>query len=142
MSTLDPDMGALVADAIRAIGIDLHTDTEVTGFETDDDDHVRAVVTADETFPADIVVLGIGVRPEQRPGARRGHRRSARRGGITTDRRQQTSAEGCGPRATASRRSTASRGEPVAIALGTHANKQGRVAGINATGGVRARSPA
>ena len=26
-------------------------------------------------------------------------------------------------------------GEPVAIALGTHANKQGRVVGINATGG-------
>ena len=26
-------------------------------------------------------------------------------------------------------------GAPVAIALGTHANKQGRVVGINATGG-------
>ena len=46
MSTLDPDMGALVADAIRAVGIDLYTDTEVTGFETDDDNNVRAVVTA------------------------------------------------------------------------------------------------
>ena len=41
MSTLDPDMGALVADAIRGVGIELRTDTEVDGFETDADGHVR-----------------------------------------------------------------------------------------------------
>ena len=40
MSTLDPDMGTLVAEAIRSIGIELQTDTAVTGFETDEDGHV------------------------------------------------------------------------------------------------------
>ncbi len=43
-------------------------------FETDADDHVRAVVTADQTFPADIVVLGIGVKPNSDAGSCRGDR--------------------------------------------------------------------
>ena len=34
MATLDPDMGALVADAIRRLGIELYTETKVDAFET------------------------------------------------------------------------------------------------------------
>ena len=34
MATLDPDMGALVADAIRGVGVDLRTSESITGFET------------------------------------------------------------------------------------------------------------
>ena len=41
----------------------------------------------------------------------------------------------CTPPATASRATTACSTRPVNIQLGTHANKQGRIAGVNATGG-------
>ena len=63
MTTLDPDMGAAVHQAMEGIGIDVHTDTAVTGFETGSDRRIRSVVTADGSIPADVVVLGLGVRP-------------------------------------------------------------------------------
>src|ERR671911_10570 len=63
MSTLDPDMGELVHEAMEKLGIDVHTDTAVTGFDTDGDGRVRSVLTTDGAVPTDAVVLGLGVRP-------------------------------------------------------------------------------
>src|SRR5215472_8343872 len=63
MSTLDPDMGATVHRAMEDIGIDVRTDTSVIAFETGDNRRIRSVVTADGSIPADVVVLGLGVRP-------------------------------------------------------------------------------
>jgi NADPH-dependent 2,4-dienoyl-CoA reductase/sulfur reductase-like enzyme len=137
MSTLDTDMGALVAGAIRATGIDLRTDTEVLGFDTDGDNHVRGVVTAAGVIPADIVVLGIGVRPNSRLAADAGLE-IGERGGIATDRRQATSAERVWAAGDCVETFHRISRRQVAIALGTHANKQGRVAGTNATGGYAA----
>jgi NADPH-dependent 2,4-dienoyl-CoA reductase/sulfur reductase-like enzyme len=137
MSTLDPDMGALVADAIRSIGIELQTDTAVKGFETDKEGHVRAVVTANGTLPTDIVVLGIGVKPNSKIAADAGIA-IGERGGIVTNRRQETSAEGVWAAGDCVETFHRISRKQVAIALGTHANKQGRVAGINATGGYAA----
>jgi len=56
MTTLDPDMGAAVHQAMEGIGIDVHTDTAVTGFETSSDRRIRSVVTADGSIPADVTV--------------------------------------------------------------------------------------
>jgi len=137
MSTLDPDMGALVADAIRRMDIELQTDTEVKGFETDKDDHVRAVVTERGTLPAGIVVLGIGVRPNSKLAVDAGIA-VGERGGIITNRRQEASVEGVWAAGDCVETFHRISRKLVAIALGTHANKQGRVAGINATGGYAA----
>src|SRR4029453_5563958 len=63
MSTLDPDMGEVVHQAREQLGIDAHTDPAVTGFDTDGDGQVRSVRTTDGAVPADLVVLGLGVRP-------------------------------------------------------------------------------
>src|SRR5262249_49838538 len=63
MDTLDPDMGALVADAIRGLGIELITDTRVESFDVDDGGRVRAVVAGDRTIECNLVVLGLGVTP-------------------------------------------------------------------------------
>jgi NADPH-dependent 2,4-dienoyl-CoA reductase/sulfur reductase-like enzyme len=137
MSTLDPDIGALVAGAIRAMDIELHTETRVEAFETDAGGHVRAVIAAGKTFPTDIVVLGIGVRPNSALAEAAGITIGTR-GGITTDRRQATSADGVWAAGDCVETFHRISREQVAIALGTHANKQGRVAGINATGGYAA----
>ena len=64
MSTLDPDMGRLVHQAMEGLGITMVNDAEVTKLLTGDDGRVRAVATEDAEYPADVVVLGIGVRPE------------------------------------------------------------------------------
>ena len=85
MTTLDPDMGAAVHQAMEGIGIDVHTDTAVAGFETGSDRRIRSVVTADGSIPANIVVLGLGVRPNTALGwlGIRGRARSGKSWGTT-----------------------------------------------------------
>ena len=97
-----------------------------------------AVLTADGPIPADLVVLGIGVAPRSRLAAEAGIELGAR-DAVHVDDRQHTSAEhvwAAGDCADATHLVT---GRSVHIALGTYANKHGRVAGINIAGG-RARS--
>jgi NADPH-dependent 2,4-dienoyl-CoA reductase/sulfur reductase-like enzyme len=134
MAGLDPDMGMLVADAIRSVGIALRTETMVLGFETDDGGHVRRVLTDDGVLPADLVVLGIGVRANSALAKDAGIA-VGDSGGITTDARMATSVDGvwaAGDCVESYHRVSRKR---VVIPLGTHANKQGRVIGVNATGG-------
>lgn len=133
MSTLDPDMGALVAEALRDVGVDLHLGEQVTGFETAHG-RVARVVTAVRTVPADLVVLGLGVRPNSGL-ARAAGLEVGPTGGIVTDRRMRTSVEGVWSAGDCVQTRHLVSGAPVAVALGTHANKQGRVAGINIGGG-------
>ena len=63
MTTLDPDMGAAVHRAMEGIGIDVRTDTAVTGSKAGHDRRIHSVLTADGAIPANVVVLGLGVRP-------------------------------------------------------------------------------
>jgi NADPH-dependent 2,4-dienoyl-CoA reductase/sulfur reductase-like enzyme len=131
--TLDLDMGALVADALRSVGVTLYLGEAVDGFEVKDGS-VRAVQTANRSLPADMVVLGLGVRPDSALAKQAGVAVGGT-GGIVTDARMETSVGGiwaAGDCVESTHRIT---GLPVALALGTHANKQGRVVGINATGG-------
>jgi NADPH-dependent 2,4-dienoyl-CoA reductase/sulfur reductase-like enzyme len=135
MSTLDPDVGALVADAVRDLGITLHTDEQVTGIRVGDDGAATGVVTAEREIPADVIVLGLGVRPNTALAKDAGVKIGVT-GGIVTDMRMRTASHGNVWAAgdcvqTVNRISKA----PVHVALGTHANKQGRVAGINLGGG-------
>ncbi|MFI0483286.1 FAD-dependent oxidoreductase [Actinomadura sp. 9N215] len=134
MRTLDPDMGAIIADAIRGIGVDLHLGEPVEGFDTSPDGHVTAVRTAGRTLPADLVVLGLGVKPGAEL-ARAAGIETGPTGGIVTDRRMRTRTERVWAAGDCVETRHLVSGGPVAIALGTHANKQGRVAGINLGGG-------
>jgi NADPH-dependent 2,4-dienoyl-CoA reductase/sulfur reductase-like enzyme len=133
MSQLDPDMGQLVADAIRGEGVDLHLGEKVSGFETSEG-RVSAVVTEQRTLPADIVVLGLGTRPNvelaEAAGVPLGDA-----GGIAVDQRMQTRVEGVWSAGDCAEKFHRVSRRAVTIALGTHANKEGRVAGINIGGG-------
>lgn len=128
MATLDPDMGARVAEAIRSFGIDLRCDVDVQGFSP------GRVHTADGDLPADLVILGTGVAPNSTLATDAGIEPGAR-GAIKVDHRQRTSREGiyaAGDCADAVHLVSRQR---VHIALGTVANKTGRVAGTNLGGG-------
>ena len=133
MATLDADMGARVAEGLVAQGVDLRLGTGVQGFETDGDGWVRAVATEAGEIPADLVVMGLGVRPNVMLAAEAGITIGPS-GAIATDARMAASAPGvwaAGDCAESRHRVT---GAPAWIALGTHANKQGRVVGLNVTG--------
>jgi NADPH-dependent 2,4-dienoyl-CoA reductase/sulfur reductase-like enzyme len=134
MDTLDPDMGALVADAIRGLGIELITGTRVESFEVATDGRVRAVVAGDRTIPCNLVVLGLGVAPSVGL-AREAGIRIGPSGGIATDARMATSDAGVWAAGDCVESHHRVSNRPVTIALGTHANKQGKVVGINVTGG-------
>jgi NADPH-dependent 2,4-dienoyl-CoA reductase/sulfur reductase-like enzyme len=135
MGTLDPDMGALVADALRGIGVDLHVGVAVDGFEAGGDGAVQAVRVGDVTLPAELVVLGLGVKPGSEL-ARDAGVHVGTSDGIVTDAQMRTSAEGVWAAGDCVEVRHRVSGEPMAIALGTYANRQGRVAGITMTGGV------
>jgi NADPH-dependent 2,4-dienoyl-CoA reductase/sulfur reductase-like enzyme len=135
MSTLDPDVGALVADAVRALGITLHSAEQVTGIRTGAGGEAIGVLTAEREIPADVVVLGLGVRPNTALARDAGVKIGVT-GGIVTDLRMRTASHGnvwaAGDCVQTMNRVSS---QPVHVPLGTHANKQGRVAGINIGGG-------
>ena len=134
MSTVDPDMAELVADALRGVGIQIRTGLAVTGLEKRDG-RISAVATAEGPVPADVVVLGLGVRPNTALADAAGLPLGPS-GGVRTDRRMRVPGVP-GVWAAGDCVETLHRvsGLPVHVPLGTHANKQGRVAGINIGGG-------
>lgn len=133
MVTLDPEMGALVADALRQMGVKLHLNIAVSGFE-EAGGRVSSVVTEEGDIPADVVVLGTGTRPAAGL-AREAGIPVGETGGIRTDARMRTEIEGVWAAGDCVETFHRISRRAVAIALGTHANKQGRVAGINLGGG-------
>lgn len=133
MTLLDEDMGALIADAMRSMGMSLYMGEAVTGFETRDG-AVTAVVTAERTLPADIVVLGLGGRPNTDLAREAGIELGPTQG-IKVDRRMRTTTDHVWAAGDCAEKFHLVGRHPVAIALGTHANKEGRVAGINIGGG-------
>jgi NADPH-dependent 2,4-dienoyl-CoA reductase/sulfur reductase-like enzyme len=133
MGTLDPDMGELVSRALIKIGVNLFCGEGLTGFEADRG-KVRAVVTERRTIPADIVIMGLGVRPNSALAERAGLPLGVR-GSIKVTERMQTAVEGVWAAGDCVESFHHVSRRPVNIALGTHANKQGRVAGINIAGG-------
>jgi len=135
MTTLDPDMGRMVHDAMeRDLHIDVRTETAVEAFETDRDGRVRGVVTKDDTIPADLVVLGIGVRPKTAL-ARDARLPLGDAGGLRTDLRMRVLGhEGVWAAGDCVEVLNLVSGQYGHVPLGTHANKQGRVVGLNIGG--------
>lgn len=133
MSTLDPDMGSLLAEAMGQTGIAVYLDEPVVGFETRNG-HVSAVVTEARTLPADLVVMGLGVRPNADLAHAAGIP-TGDSGGVVTDRRMRTELDGIWAAGDCVETFHRVSRRGVHIALGTHANKQGRIAGVNIGGG-------
>lgn len=134
MTTLDPDMAGHVVSALERLGVELRLGEGVEAFDSDDGGRVRAVRTSASMFDADVVVVGLGVRPNVALADAAGVPLGPS-GAIAVDRRQQTRVEGvwaAGDCAESWHRVSL---RPVHLALGTHANKQGRIVGTNLGGG-------
>jgi NADPH-dependent 2,4-dienoyl-CoA reductase/sulfur reductase-like enzyme len=138
LSQLDLEMAERVCKALGDMGIDMQTEQPVREIEVDADGVVAAVRTDAGRYPADLVVLGLGMGPEvalaEDAGLRLGET-----GAIEVDRTQRSRSHpevfAAGDCSQTYSRIT---GEALHVALGTHANKQGRVAG-SVIGGRAAR---
>ncbi|MGR6973382.1 FAD-dependent oxidoreductase [Streptomyces cynarae] len=135
MSTLDADMGRLVHRAMEGLGITMVDNAEVTKILTDDDGGVRAVGTQDAEYPADVVVLGIGVQPETAL-ARDAGLPLGDHGGLLTDLAMRVRGhENIWAGGDCVEVLDLVSGRERHIPLGTHANKHGQVIGTNVGGG-------
>jgi NADPH-dependent 2,4-dienoyl-CoA reductase/sulfur reductase-like enzyme len=133
MGTLDPDMGARVRQAMTMGGVEVVCSEEVDALDTRADGSVAAVRAGGDTFPADVVAVGIGVTPATEL-AKDADLPLGEFGGLLPDERQQVAAGvwGVGDCCEVIEQVERHR---VFVPLGTHANKQGRVAGENLAGG-------
>jgi NADPH-dependent 2,4-dienoyl-CoA reductase/sulfur reductase-like enzyme len=132
MGRIDPDMGELVSQAVRDIGVELYLEEEVEAIEGGD--RVRAVRTAARTLDADLVVLGLGTRPAVGLAEASGIELGPS-GAIAVNPRMQTRHDGVWAAGDCAEARHLVSGELVSYHLGTIANKQGRVCGINIGGG-------
>ena len=128
MGTLDPDMGRMVSDAMRRHGVNVVTGTRVKEITE------THVLTGDGEIASNIVVLGMGITPNVAL-ARDAGIEIGPSGAIGVDHRQQTNIEQVWAAGDCCESVHLVSGARVNIALGTHANKQGRVAGTNIGGG-------
>jgi NADPH-dependent 2,4-dienoyl-CoA reductase/sulfur reductase-like enzyme len=132
MSTLDPHMSERVAAVLTAAGIKVITGTTIAELEADDGS-VRSVTTAaGDNYPADLVALGIGLRPTSALGADAGLAIGEHGGYLPDD--QQRIGDGVWAAGDCCEVLDRMRGKSVFSPLGTHANKQGRICGYNIAG--------
>ncbi|MEI5007722.1 FAD-dependent oxidoreductase [Streptomyces sp. PmtA] len=135
MATLDPDMGRLVHEAMDGLGITTVNDAEVTKILTGPDGRVRAVATEDGEFPADVVVLGIGVEPETAL-ARAAGLPLGTHGGLLTDLSMRVRGyDDVWAGGDCVEVLDLVSGRERHIPLGTHANKHGQIIGAGVGGG-------
>ncbi len=138
MTTLDPDMSEHVATAIKESGLGLILGDGLAELVPDDSGRVRAVrTTSGRRLDAELVILALGVRPEVALAEKAGIPLGPT-GAIVVDRRMRTDTPGVWAAGDCVESTHLLSGRPVNVALGTHANKQGRVAGENIGGGYAA----
>ncbi|MPQ98734.1 flavoprotein oxidoreductase [Modestobacter sp. I12A-02628] len=138
MQSLDPDMGLRVCEHLGSMGIDVHPGEAAREIELDGAGTARAVRTDAGSYACDLVVLGLGMGPEVALADAAGLQLGVT-GAIDVDATQRSRSHrqvsAAGDCAQTFSRIT---GEAAHVALGTHANRQGRVAG-SVIGGRPAR---
>ncbi|ASF06910.1 coenzyme A-disulfide reductase [Nocardia brasiliensis NBRC 14402] len=135
MATMDPDMGALVREAMCGMGITVVSKADVTEVLTDEHGRARAVVADGAEYPADVVVLGIGVRPDTGL-ARAAGLPLGEHGGLLTDLAMRVRGhENVWAGGDCVEVLDLVSGRERHIALGTHANKHGQIIGAGVGGG-------
>lgn len=130
LNVFDTEFGDAVTEELNKHNVKVQTGEFVQGFEGEDG-KVTKIVTDKGTYDADLVILSIGVTPNTQFT---GDIEKLKNGAIVTDTAMRTSKPdvyAVGDCATVYHRLTK---KPAFIALGTNANKQGRLAGDSILG--------
>jgi len=129
---LDIEMAMLIENHFESHGVRILTDTEVKRFQGQD--NVESVLTNKGTFPADLVIVAIGNKPNVSL-ARKAGLEIGITGAIKVNPRMQTSDANIYAAGDCVESVDLITQKPCYIPLGSTANKQGRVAAINICGG-------
>lgn len=137
LAPFDPEMAALVHQEIRKQGVGLYLSNSVVAFESprsgEKEKASSVVLRNGERLPADVVILGLGVRPEIRLAKDAGLEIGSR-GGIRVNDQLQTSDPSIWAVGDAIEVKHAVTGEWTLIALAGPANRQGRIVADNIAG--------
>jgi NADPH-dependent 2,4-dienoyl-CoA reductase/sulfur reductase-like enzyme len=115
-------------------GVRLFLGERLQRFDVDASGRVRSVVTDQHALEADLVILGLGIRPNSAL-AREAGIQLGPSGAIRVDRQMRTSVADIWAAGDCAESFHRVKEEPTFIALGTVANKHGLVAGTNLSGG-------
>ena len=133
MGALGGSVRELVADEMRARGVEVTFGERVTAFEGARGRVARVVTDAGRSLEADVVSVGVGVRPEVALAVAAGIG-VGESGAVLTDERQRTSAPGVYAAGDCCEVLNRVSGRRVWHPLGQPAVRQGWVAGANAAG--------
>jgi NADPH-dependent 2,4-dienoyl-CoA reductase/sulfur reductase-like enzyme len=135
MATFDKDMADLILEYMTDEQVNIFLEEKLVKFEKNADGSVKSVVTNKQTIPADIVILGMGVKPNAELAAHADIQLGAD-GAIQVNKRLETSAPNVWAAGDCAESFHLITQKQVHIALGTVASKHGLVAGINISGGA------
>jgi len=133
MSTMDPDMGRLISVYMREIGVDLYLNEKLDHFESKMG-KVSGIVTDKRTLEADLVILGIGTKPNTTLALKAGIVLGAK-GAIRINKKMETNVANIWAAGDCAESFHLVSERQVHIALGTVASKHGLIAGENISGG-------
>ena len=127
LSPLDPEIACLVQSHIKRHGVHVAANDGVIGFKQLDGGAIEVQTSLGKTYPADIVILAIGVRPDTTL-ARTAGLKIGERGGIRVNEHMITSDPDIFAVGDAIEVKDFGTGEWSLIALAGPANRQGRIA--------------
>ena len=128
---LDPDMGGIITDYLKSLGLTLLFGKGID--RINGGDCVESVEIAGETIPAEIVVMAVGNQPESEIAMEAGI--AEERGAIITNDRMETNVKDIYAIGDCALTSSCIDHKPAKIDLATTAFRQAVVAGANAAGG-------
>jgi len=135
MAPLDPEMAAWLEHELRSNNVALHLNDSVTCFDQPEPEQAIVVeLKSGARIAADIVILGIGVRPESEL-IKNADLEIGDRGGIRVDEGLKTSAPNIWALGDAIEVRDFITGEWVLVPLAGPANRQGRIVAENIFGG-------
>lgn len=130
---LDREMAILVENHLKEKGVNVLTSTRVEKIVTEDG-KVKAVIANGKEYPADIVVVATGIKPNSEIAEKAGLK-IGETGGIWVDEYMRTSDESIYAGGDCVETTFLLTGKKIIAPFGDVANKQGRVIGENITGG-------
>jgi len=133
LTLFDSDFAGILRQYLEKKGIEIYTSEGIEAIEGEDG-KVTHVRTSVRELEADMVLMSLGIRP-QVDLARNAGLRIGETGAIWVNERMETSVEGIYAAGDCAETTHLITGKKVWIPLGSTANKQGRVVGINVCGG-------
>ncbi|MEZ0536855.1 FAD-dependent oxidoreductase [Caldicellulosiruptoraceae bacterium PP1] len=132
--SLDDDMSRLVEEYLESCGIKIYKKAEILEFEGENDKVRFAVINNNEKIRSDIVLISTGIKPNTKL-AKEASIKTGINDAIEVDQYMRTNIENIYAAGDCAETYFKLNGQSIYIPLGSTANKMGRIAGENATGG-------